>query len=94
MATKSADKSEWNALIQKVKAIREMGIATAQELADYIKAPKQRLTEWIGGKKEPRAEKTLEIQKWVKLKEDDLEHDGRWEEYMKVLRKPKRAIEI
>lgn len=66
------DKAEWNSLTQKVKAIRELGVAKARELAEYIGSPEQRLTEWINGHKEPRAEKTLLIQGWVKTKESEM----------------------
>lgn len=87
MATKSNDKSEWNALIQKVKAIRELGIAKARELAEFIGSPEQRLTEWINGHKEPRAEKTLLIQAWVKIKEGEMLVDGKLPAFKKILKR-------
>lgn len=68
MATRN-DKSEWTAITLRVRAIRELEIATARELAQHIGCPEQRISEWINGHKEPRAEKTLAIQSWVKLKE-------------------------
>jgi transcriptional regulator with XRE-family HTH domain len=86
---KRSDKPEWFALVDRVKAIREVKAATYQQLADYLGVTQQRLTEWFGLKREARAEKVLEIQRWVNEREEEMELTTRID-YRKIVKRLKR----
>lgn len=92
MGLRINEKPEWFALLIKVKAIREIGIASASDLAEFIKSPPQRINEWINGHKEPRAEKTLEIKNWIEVQEAKIDEAVNLD-YVKIQKQLKAELE-
>ncbi len=81
------EKPDWFALIDKVKAIREMEMGSGRELAKFLGVPDQRATEWICYRKEAKAQTTLGIQNWVKLKESQIIVTGKADLFRKTVKK-------
>lgn len=90
MSLERKEKPNWFKLIDHVKAIRETGFKTARDLASELGLPEQRISEWIGGKKEPRAEVALEIKAWISKCEAEMSPAERMAYVKAQGTKPKR----
>lgn len=69
MTIERNEKPTWFGLIDKIKAIRLMNYGSGSELATFLDCPYPRISEWVNGHKEPKAEIVLRIQEWIKIKE-------------------------
>lgn len=87
MALQRKDKPDWFALIDKVKAIRELGEAASRDLARHLGVHESRTTEWICGLREAKAQKVLEIQEWVAAMEDRIRTKGKIAAYSKIVKR-------
>lgn len=91
MTLNRKSKPEWFLLIDRINAIREMGIATGIELANHLSQRHQRVYEWINSHREAKAERTIEIQQWVKDQEWKIAKAKKWAEYQKILKRLKKG---
>lgn len=73
MANTRKEKPDWFLLIDKIKAVIKVEMGTTAELAEYVGVAKARPFEWLGRKIEPKAQKVLQIQKWVMVKQGEID---------------------
>jgi hypothetical protein len=91
MALLRKDKPDWFALIDKVKAIREIEMGTGRDLAAALRVNETRITEWVCYMREAKAQKTLEIEQWVVAKEREISEYNLEAKYIAALRKVRRS---
>lgn len=84
------DKPDWFALIDQVKAIREVEMGTGRDLAKVLGVNETRITEWVCYMREAKAQKTLEIRQWVSVKITEINDAGKTVAYQTALRKVRR----
>jgi hypothetical protein len=92
MGNTRKEKPDWFLLIDRIKAIAEVGMGDQHTCASFVGVAPARYFEWISGKVEPKAQTALLIQKWVGTVEAQIHAiPSKIEPYKKALANAKKS---
>lgn len=87
MALDRKSKPKWFLLLNRIKAINEVGMGNSRDLANYLGIADQRISEWLNFKQEPKADRVIRIQDWIRNREAAIACAGKLDEYRKLLKR-------